>query len=323
VTVPTDPELRAQLAAPPRAPDDPDLFTSTPIVNTPGLSPEGTPMAPASGPPVTDAAAVESLTRIGIWRPEARLAQKILVRRVPDPGPRAGLLALSCTVAAPLVDVFVAGMTNVDSIGLGRVAAPGRVVGAPVRAAPRARVVDDRHRAEVPPLLAPSLAYELLTSGSGASRYEEVVLHAIMALVHVQLLARDPTLARTGTELARRQNSLAIRLLNSRQPGSAELSVCAPDGPGTMPGGAPELDSRDFWSIPTVSGAPVGTDAPPVLYAVLERATGATPPRPLRYDDALGEWWSAHGMRHAVPLDAQWRAALALGLVDDIGAGAA
>jgi hypothetical protein len=49
---------------------------------------------------------------------------------------------------------------------------------------------------------------------------------------------------------------------------------------------------------------------------VLEHVTGAPPPTPLRYDDALGEWWSAHGARGALDRAAQWRAAVALGLVD-------
>jgi hypothetical protein len=44
--------------------------------------------------------------------------------------------------------------------------------------------------------------------------------------------------------------------------------------------------------------------------------TGAAPPSPLRYDDDLGDWWSAHGARGALDRAAQWRAAVALGLVD-------
>src|SRR6185369_17636224 len=99
--------------------------------------------------------------------------------------------------------------------------------------------------------------------------YEEVVLHALVALVHLQLLARTPALAHTGTELARRQNSLAITLLNSRHPGAAEISVRAPDGPGTIPGGAPSMQTPDFWSIPFVGDGPHDGDAPPLLARVL------------------------------------------------------
>ena len=77
------------------------------------------------------------------------------------------------------------------------------------------------------------------------------------------------------------------------------------------------MQTPDFWSIPFVGGPPTPGDAPAVLGRVLELVTGgAVPRRPLRYDDALGDWWSEHGMRGALPLDAHWRAACALGLVE-------
>src|SRR4051812_35740200 len=189
-------------------------------------------MQPATGPAITLDAAVAALDALGIEGAAARLADDALVARAPDPGPRAGLVALSVTVAAPLLDAFVAGNTPVATIGLGATASPGRIVGPRPDAPSTIRVVNERYCAEVPTLLAGSLAHDLLWSGPGAGQYEEVVLHALVALVHLQLLARTPALAHIGTELARRQNSLAITLVNSRHPGSADLSVRAPDGPG-------------------------------------------------------------------------------------------
>jgi hypothetical protein len=274
-------------------------------------------MEPAAGPAVTLESAVVALDALGIDDAAARLADDALVARAPDPGPRAGLVALSVTVAAPVHDAFVGGRTPVESIALGETASPGRIVGPPAAATTGdTRVVNCRYAAEVPTLLAGSLAHDLLWSGPGAGQYEEVVLHALVALVHLQLLARAPVLARTGTELARRQNSLAITLLNSRHPGRADISVQAPDGPGTIPGGAPAMQTPDFWSIPFVDGPPVAADAPQLLGDVLARVTGAAVPSPLRYDDALGAWWSAHGVRGALDLAAQWRAAVALGLLE-------
>jgi hypothetical protein len=314
--VPTDDHLTALLAAPPRTPTDPNLFSSNTLFGEPGIYPQGTPMAPASGPPVMLDAAVTALDALGIDDAAARLADDALVARAPDPGPRAGLVALSVTVAAPVLDAFVAGTTPVERVRLGATASPGRIVGPAAEATDGERVVNDRYRAEVPTLLAGSLAHDLLWSGPGAGQYEEVVLHALVALVHLQLLARDPALARTGTELARRQNSLAITLLNSRHPGEADIAVRAPDGPGTIPGGAPGMQTPDFWSIPFVSGPPQAADAPALLGDVLQRVSEAPPPTPLRYDDALGTWWSDHGTRGALDRAAQWRAAVALGLLD-------
>src|SRR5262249_7267616 len=149
------------------------------------------------------------------------------------------------------------GRGEVQSIGLGHTAGRGRVVGPAADddgAATSGRVVNDRYRAEHPALLAASLTHDLLWSGPGAGQYEECMLHALGAMVHVQLLAIAPRLASLGTELARRQNSLAITLLNSRHPGAADVSLIAPDGPGTIPGGAPAMQTPDFWSIPFVSG---------------------------------------------------------------------
>ena len=292
-----DDDLTALLAAPPRPPDDPNLFSSNTLFGEPGIYPAGTPMEPASGATVTVDAAVAALEALGVDNAAARLADDALVARHPTQDPRAGLVALSVTVAAPVLDAFVAGDTPVTSVGLGATASPGRIVGrGPTRRA-TTRVVNERYRAEVPTLLAGSLAHDLLWSGPGAGQYEEVVLHALVALVHLQLLARTPVLAHTGTELARRQNSLAITLVNSRHPGSADISVRASDGPGTIPGGAPGMQTPDFWSIPFVSGTPVAADAPALLGEVLARATDATPPSPLRYDDALGA--VVVGARHA------------------------
>jgi hypothetical protein len=316
--VPTDdPDALGELlAAPPRPPDDPNLFSSNPLFGEPGIYPQGTAMEPAAGPATTLVAATAALDALGIDDAATRLADEALAARAPDPGPRAGLVALSVTVAGPLLDAFVSGRTAVATIGLGTTASPGRVVGPPAGAPIGVRVVNERYRAEVPALLAGSLAHDLLWSGPGAGQYEEVVLHALVALVHLQLIARVPALAHTGTELARRQNSLAITLLNSRHPGRADLAVKAPDGPGTIPGGAPGMQTPDFWSIPFVGGPPVAGDAPALLAPVLGAATGVMPTTPLRYDEALGDWWSAHGARGALDRDAQWRAAVALGLLD-------
>jgi hypothetical protein len=315
--------LTEALAAPPRPPNDPNLFSSNTLFGEPGIYPQGAPMEPATGVPVTVAAGVPAGGALGCPRAADRLADDELVARAPEPGPRAGLVALSVTVAAPVLDAFVAGDTPVQHLGIGPTASPGRIIGPPsddADAATPMRVVNQRYRAEVPTLLAGSLAHDLLWSGPGAGQYEEVVLHALVALVHLQLIARTPVLARTGTELARRQNSLAVTLLNSRHPGRADISVRAPDGPGTIPGGAPAMQTPDFWSIPFVDGTPVAADAPPLLGAVLERITEEVPPEPLRYDNTLGAWWSAHGTRGALDREAQWRAAVARGLVDGAGA---
>ena len=319
--MPDDDERFAALAAPPRPPSDPDLFSSNTLFGEPGIYPQGSEMVPAPGGPVTEQGAVAALAFLRIEDLSTRLADDTLTARAPDVGVRAGLLALTGTVGEPLLAAFLDGRTRVDAVRYGEPSSPGRIVGPAANAAGAAeRVVNERYAAEHPALLAGSLAHDLLWNPDGAGQFEEATLHALCAMVHVQLIAKDPALARTGTELARRQNSLAITLLNSRHPGSADIALVAPDGPGTIPGGAPSMQTPDFWSIPFVSGTPTATDAPALLAGVLALlAPGVEPPSPLRFDDGLGAWLSKNLGREWLPIGAQAQAAVALGMIDEIG----
>lgn len=306
------------LAAPPRPPLDPNLFSSNALFGEPGIYPQGTPMMPADGPALDRNAARDALASVGLDDACARFDDAALVALVPAPGPRAGLASLVGTIGEPLLDAFLAGETAVRTIEVGEPTSPGRVIG-PARGATaddgHHRVVNDRYRAEHPALLALSLTHDLLWNPAGSGQYEECILHALGAMVHLQLLARAPALAHTGTELARRQNSLAITLLNSRHVGSADLALIAPDGPGTIPGGAPTMQTPDFWSIPFVSGEPVASPAPSALAPVLAQvlAPGTLLPDPVRFDAALGAVLSDHLGRAWLSLLDQLAAARALG----------
>jgi hypothetical protein len=306
------------LAAPPRPPDDISRFSSNTLFGEPGIYPDGPPMVPAAGPAVDERAARAALEAIDLPRVVDRLDRPELVARSADVGVRAALLGLTGTVAEPLLDAFLRSDTPVEQLSYGTPASPGRVVGPGDDGDTRVRFVNDRYRAEHPALLALSLTHDLLWRGPGASQCEEATLHALGAMTHVQLLSRCPALASTGTELARRQNSLAITLLNSRRPGSPDIALIAPEGPGTIPGGAPSMQTRDFWSIPFVGDGPHDGDAPPLLAPVLRRVldSDVSLPGTVRYDDALGRLLSEHLGRTWLSLDAQWRAAAALGLVE-------
>ena len=86
--------------------------------------------------------------------------------------------------------------------------------------------------------------------------------------------------------------------------------------PGHHPGRRPGHADPGFLEHPVREWRSDRRRRAPLLGAVLARVTGTTPPAPLRYDDALGEWWSAQGTRGALDRAAQWRAAVALGLLD-------
>jgi hypothetical protein len=317
---------RRALALPPAPPADPDLFTADSDLG-PGIYPQGSPMRPARGEPPSEAAAREGLAVLHAGDPGARAAAlarfdaPALAVRAPDAGVRAGLAALVGTVAEPALDAL-AGDPGGPVLAYGRPLGATRIVG-PDAAGRRA--VNVRYAAEPVGLLPGPLAHEILRLEPPRSSGEEAVLHAVLAMVHLQTLARAPALALGGTELARRLNAFAISLLNSRAPGSARIALVAPDGPGTIPGGAPRMSTPDFWSIPFL---PDGTESPPVppgARAVLARAVraGSAPPEGLRYDLEGARWLDANLGEAWLPPRARLRVVLALGLLTPEGAAAA
>ena len=321
------------LSRPPRAPVDVDLFSSNTLFGQPGIYPAGSPMVPATaqagdaGSDGTRAAVRSQLQRVlstlaGPASIEALLARYdgALAVAVPDDGVRAAVTLLGATIAAPVLAAFP-DRTEVTTLRFGVSASAGRVVGPPADRADRSdvghgRVVNDRYRYEHPALMAPSLAHDLLWDPGMQGHAAETLLHAVAAMVHLQLIAADPTIARAGTELARRQNSLAITLLHSRSPGSHRIALCAPDGPGTIPGGAPGMQTPDFWSVPF---APVGDDeSTPLIDALLTSLTDGAggDDRPAKLAEASGPWFSRHLEDRWLPVRSQVRASVALGLLD-------
>ena len=234
----------------------------------PGIYPDGPPMHPASGPPHTDDEFRECLN------------------------------ALNATIGEVAFRAYAESRLAVRDFTYGIPASPGRIVG-PVdstahgRTDEARRVVNRRYQSEDPRLVLPSVVHALLWSGPGAGHAEEALLHALGAYVHAQLLARAPELASTGTELARRQNSITVTLLNSRQPGSPTITLVARDGPGTIPGGAPAMQTPDFWSVPF---GPRDRDGAPIDIVARETLAAAggvdLADVPDSYTDSLGAWCS-------------------------------
>ena len=312
---------RTLLAAAPSPPADVSRFTSNALFGQPGIYPDGPPMVPAAGPPLDDDRVVAELARlVAALGTDATMTHDDprLVARVPALSLRASCALLAATVAAPALTALVDG-DGITALDYGVPSSAGRVIGTTAAAGDgRVRVVNERYRDEHFALVTPSLAHDLLHRVVGAGQAEEAFLHALLAMVHLQLLAADPGLADLRSELARRQHSLAITLVNSRRPGDDRIRLVAPDGPGTIPGGDPALQSPDFWSIPFGKSGPAPDEAPAALSAVL---AGLAAPRPAddaprHFGDELAHWFDEHHSRRWLPVRAQVRASAALGLVD-------
>lgn len=212
-----------------------------------------------------------------------RFGDAALVEKVPDAGVRAGLACLAGTIAESAIDALVADdairSVRYGEAGHGRIAGPGTD--------PAERFIANRYQYEHVALLAGPLVHEILYGPAPRCDAEEKFLHGLLAMVHLQLVAGTPGLATLGTELARRINSLALSLFNSRSPGEAGFALIAPDGPGTIPGGVAGMQTPDFWSIPFLAGFPDPVPMPPSLHPVLARL-GVGPralTEPLVYDE--------------------------------------
>jgi hypothetical protein len=328
-----DPAIAAMideaLAQPPVPPREPDLFSSNALFGQPGIYPGGTPMEPAAGEAPDEATARAQL--VAVLEDRAHLGVDIAVAlarydedeklRAAAPAPVVRAAVCSAGVGPAALTSFPA-HTKVARIGVGALASPGRVIGPDPDPDPGGdgddvthRVLNERYRAEHPALITPSLVHDLMWTPDRTDHTAETLLHAMLAIVHVKAVAASPWLAHLGTELARRQNSLAITLLNSRHPGSPRIALIAPDGPGTIPGGAPGMQSPDFWSIP------FGPEDPEHPVTALSDLYGQGDPDgddDLRWDLQLVPVLARiidEDPRWLTPLD-QLRASVALGLVD-------
>ena len=280
-------------------PSRPELFT-------PDLYPAGPPLAAATPPGPSTATLLADLAALsGEHRADGPMHWHIdprLVDRVPDDDVRAGVAALGATVGAPLLDWLVADDCPVASIAWGD---PGgdRIAGLAQPADREThRVVNERYRHEHPFLLAGSILHQLCWNPGVDNHPQEVLLHALLAVAHAQILEVVPHLVGT-TELARRQQSLVLSLLCSRPAAGDRVRIIAADGAGTIPGGAPSMQTPDLWSIPFAPGEePV--PAPDALGTVLAPWVPSEDlPEPLTAARATVEAIDAHALDRWLPIE--------------------
>ena len=162
----------------------------------------------------------------------------------------------------------------------------------------------------------PLLHHDFPTSAT-----EEVLLHAVNDVVHMQLLSRRPELATGGRELARFMNGEVLWFINSRAPRLSRSAIVVPNGTGTAPGSV--QSRRDLYAHGKdfhVNGRePSPTDADPALpaFAAVLRtllAPGVALPKPLTYSKKTAELFSRMNDTWLSPVD-RLRVSVLLGLV--------
>jgi hypothetical protein len=240
--------------------------------------------------------------------------------KVPDPAIRAALVLLVGTAGEPAIQHFLRSPSYVSPRfgGLG-VQQLGR---ASIRYSDRKIeiILNARHMAEHPALLSSTLLHEILHHDPAVAGYpEEIILNWVSAVVHLQLVARHPALARSRTELSRYLNDSVLTIVNSRPRGSPRIAILVPRGAGVAPG-SPK-DAPDFWTFvhrvyeqnPT-SSAQVAP-APPAFRAIVQAllARGAAPAKP-QYSRKTAALFSKMNDTWLSPVD-RLRVSVLLGLV--------
>jgi hypothetical protein len=230
-------------------------------------------------------------------------------RHIPDPELRAAAVALLGTIAQPAIDWLVRD-GPFEEIAFGD--PPGAVIARSVAQPGGGQriVVDRRFRFERPAFLSVVLAHEALHADGRPSDLEELIATALQALVHLEQLAADPTLADERTALAQATNAWVVIRLNTHEPGSSDLRLVLDDAGSTvLPDG---LDRPHFASFfdPTASPSPGNPYLGALVAAVAE--PGVTPPGRPDFDFETVAFLDAN--QGVLPIAEIVKAARALGL---------
>lgn len=270
------------LRRPPFPPTDVDLFVDA-------VYGEAPPLQPARRAPATETEVRRELRRILSNRfsgdPAAHdeavsvYDDPRLVETVPDPRLRAGVVAVQGTLAEPALGAVLEG--DVSAIRFAPFDADDAGVAAHVlhlEGGCELVEVNDRFRFEDVRLFAPTLLHELLHSDRSPSPTEELIAHALDALVAMEVLLETPELALRDTALVRWVNTDVMARLNGRD-AEGRLRVLTARG-NVFPGG---LELEAFAE--KVEGGPGhDTRGNGLLERVLRGATGDERREP-RFDD--------------------------------------
>ena len=318
----SDPNLHAKLAVVDQNLDDladrvlaldatkplePALFSTDSDVG-PGIYAGTPPMVPAPGPSPDESVARLLLEQsLGAGHLALERYDGDLGEHFGAPLARAAIASLVGTPAESAIQIAL----RTEAIDIGTPDVATRIAGL---SSDGRHVINKRYCAEHPLLLAGALVHELLASQPTSSNSEEVLLHGVVAMIHLVQIDRDPSVAHLGTELSRRANSLAVSLVNSRNPGSPRFRLRAPLGAGTIPGGVPGMQTPDFWSIPfTHANSP--EPIPENVRTVLEHFVRGPLTQALDYNQAGIDWFDDNRSTNWLPPTRLLRAVTTLGLL--------
>lgn len=219
----------------------------------------------------------------------------IALEKLPDPTLRAALVALTGTVAEPAIE-FLLYRTVVTRVEFGiyvntDIGLPERVGGTYGAPDGTQFIEINLHYRFLPfAAISPLLAHEILHTGiddDSAGMPEETVASAIEALVYMEMLLTDPTLAHLPDGLTRASNNpVALVRLNSGPAGTDRLTLFVPDSEVAIDPLAvePLTEFNEFYAYHSAPDEPDWrereTDGNWLLWRILERLAepGSTVP---------------------------------------------
>jgi hypothetical protein len=191
-----------------------------------------------------------------------------LKKVVPDPRLRAGLAMMKGTVGEAAISAFRNGTFSTVVFGVPPANGFGLdVIAQSIPDGNKMKVVfNDTYQYENPKLLGTTLCHEGLHQDTLDSNKEELIANAIESVIYGQLANDDEGLARSKTELARRENTKLMALVNSRDANGA-IHILSSNTDNVYPGSSNPLPYFGYGFV----SAGLGADTPgnPVLRADL------------------------------------------------------
>lgn len=202
--------------------------------------------------------------------------------KVSDPRLRAALVALKGTPGEAAIDSIKSG--KFESVSFKDLPA-GVIAAVEPAATPDAKpkmYVNSRYQHEDFRLISPTLVHEALHDDTVNSGREERINHSLETMVYGKMILENPSLASSGTELSRRENTKFMARLNSRDT-DGKLRLFTSQG-NVYPGGtALSSFGAAFTSVGgDTPGGSVADSSPgnATLQAVLKGVTGVNATSP-------------------------------------------
>ncbi|MFZ2404896.1 MAG: hypothetical protein WAW41_07140 [Methylobacter sp.] len=223
------PSAKELLEAPPFAPTDVDLF----MPETYSAAAPSEP-APAPDTPITEQQLSWQVNQISGRAGLKVINDPALEAKMPDARLRAALATLPGSPLAGSIDAIKSDVYSSVEFGV------------PTPSSAIAQVVDDGtghgkiivnsiYQHEDIRLLGSALGHEGLHQDPANSNREELINNTLESLTYARFVKKDPSLARQGNELTRRENTKLMGLLNSRDE-DGNIHLLSAQGDTVYPG---------------------------------------------------------------------------------------